>query len=238
MQRSEKLTVAVADLLWPADLVPYKVAFYLQAHVGGSESPLTRVRKTYGLSAPRWIARLSFRGGYDGAPVFGDPEGFGPRLDSIIADLRGGEVKAVFHDFRRPSPLRPRSVDQAVTFAAAAKGATFIVLRGLSPGSIAASAGDYFGGDGRPHIVSIAATIAAGGIVTGAGSVMTGADGTAKIGINPPLSAAIANGAVLPALATGRFQLTSDDAGQNETEVGQPTEYTLDFVEDLLASPD
>ncbi|AOW22234.1 hypothetical protein AVM11_08795 [Sphingomonas melonis TY] len=221
------------DLLWPADLMPYKVAFYLQAHVGGSESPLTRVRKTYGLSAPRWVARLSFRGGYDGMPVFGDPEGFGPRLDAIIADLRGGEVKAVFHDFRRPRPLRPRSVVQAVTLDAAAKGATFVVLRGLAAGSVAASIGDYLGGDGRPHLVSIAATIAAGGVVTGAGSVMTLADGTAKVGINPPLSAPIAAGTPLPPLAAGRFQLTSDDAGQNETEVGQPTEYVLDFVEDL-----
>ncbi|WP_375292046.1 hypothetical protein [Sphingomonas melonis] len=221
------------DLLWPADLMPYKVAFYLQAHVGGSESPLTRVRKTYGLSAPRWVARLSFRGGYDGMPVLGDPEGFGPRLDAIIADLRGGEVKAVFHDFRRPRPLRPRSVVQAVTLDAAAKGATFVVLRGLAAGSVAASIGDYLGGDGRPHLVSIAATIAAGGVVTGAGSVMTLADGTAKVGINPPLSAPIAAGTPLPALAAGRFQLTSDDAGQNETEVGQPTEYALDFLEDL-----
>ncbi len=221
------------DLLWPADLLPYKVAFYLQAHVGGSESPLTRVRKTYGLSAPRWVARLSFRGGYDGAPVFGDPEGFGARLDGMIADLRGGQVKAVFHDFRRPGPLRPRSVMQAVTIDAAPPGASFIVLRGLAPGSVAASVGDYLGGDGRPHIVSIAATIAAGGIVTGSGSVMAGADGTAKVGINPPLSAAIVAGTLLPPLAPGRFQLTSDDAGQNETEVGQPTEYTLDFVEDL-----
>lgn len=221
------------DLIWPADLLPYKVAFYLQAHVGGSESPLTRVRKTYGLSAPRWVARLSFRGGYDGAPVFGDPEGFGARLDGMIADLRGGEVKAVFHDFRRSGPLRPRSVTQAITIGAAAQGATFVVLRGLAPGSVAASVGDYLGGDGRPHIVSIAATIAAGGIVAGAGSVMTGADGTAKVGINPPLSAAIVAGTPLPPLAAGRFQLISDDAGQNETEVGQPTEYTLDFVEDL-----
>lgn len=221
------------DLIWPTDLLPYKVAFYLQAHVGGSESPLTRVRKTYGLSAPRWVARLSFRGGYDGMPVFGDQGGFGPRLDAIIADLRGGEVKAVFHDFRRPAPLRPRRIVQAITLDAAAKGATVVVLRGLAPGSVAASIGDYLGGDGRPHIVSIAATIAAGGVVTGAGSVMTRADGTAKVGINPPLSAPIAAGTLLPALAVGRFQLTSDDAGQNETEVGQPTEYALDFVEDL-----
>lgn len=223
----------MVDLTWPADLMPYKVAFYLQAHVGGSESPQSRVKKTYELSAPRWVARLSFRAGYEGAPVLGDPDGFGARLDGLIADLRGGAVKAIFHDFRRPAPLRPRAVMAALTLDAAPRGATFVVLRGLSPGSVAASVGDYLGGDGRPHLVSIAATIAAGGIVSGAGSVMVPADGAARIGINPPLSSAIAAGTLLPSLASGRFQLVGDDAGQNETEVGQPTEYVLDFVEDL-----
>lgn len=223
----------MVDLPWPADLMPYKVAFYLQAHVGRSESPQSRVMKTYELSAPRWIARLSFRAGYAGAPLLGDPDGFGARLDGLIADLRGGANKAVFHDFRRPGPLQPRMVMSALTFDAAPRGARFVVVRGLRAGSVAASVGDYIGGDGRPHLVSAAATIAAGGVVSGAGSVLVTADGAARIGINPPLSSPIVAGTALPPYATGRFQLISDDAGENESEVGQPTEYVLDFVEDL-----
>lgn len=223
----------MVDLVWPVDLFPNKVAFYLQAHVGGSESPMSRVRKTYGLSAPRWVARLSFRAGYAGAPRTGDQEGFGPRLDSLIADLRGGEIKVAFHDFRRPSPLQPRSIRDTLVIDAANAGATFIVVRGFSPGSVAFSVGDYVGGDGRPHLVSLAATIAAGGITSGVGSIYADDTGAARVGVNPPLSKAIAAGTALPALALGRFQLVGDDAGQNETEVGQPTDITLDFVEDL-----
>ena len=223
----------MVDLAWPADLMPYKVAFYLQAHVGGSESPQSRVKKTYELSAPRWVSRLSFRAGYEGAPIIGDPDGFGARLDGLIADLRGGAVKAVFHDFRRPFPLRGRAIVATPNFDAAPRGATYVVVRGLQPGSVAASVGDYLGGDDRPHLVSIAATIAAGGIVNGAGSVYVSPDGAGRIGINPPLSREIVAGTPLPAFATGRFQLVGDDAGQNETEVGKPTEYVLDFVEDL-----
>lgn len=224
----------MADIAWPADLMPYRVMFYLQPHVGGSESPLTRVRKVYGLSAPRWVARLTFRGGYGGAPLLRDPAGFGPRLDSLIADLQGGLNKAVFHDFRRPRPLQPQSRRAALTVRQAAAGATSIVVDGFAPRGLAFSLGDYVGGDGRPHIVSAAATIAAAGVVGGAGTIYADASGAAIVGINPPLSAAIAAGTVLTWPVTGRFTLTSEDAGQNETDVGEATEYTLDFSEELL----
>jgi hypothetical protein len=73
--------------------------FYLQPHVGGQESPLTRTRKTYGLSAPRWVARLTFRAGHgydDGGmsdrfgPRADDAMFFAARLDALIAQLKGG----------------------------------------------------------------------------------------------------------------------------------------------------
>lgn len=223
----------MADILWPDDLAPYKVQFYLQPHVGGQESPLTRTRKVYGLSAPRWLARLTFRGGYDGIPIFGDADGFGPRLDSLIADLEGGLNKAVIYDFRRPRPLRPLPLIAPLTYAAAGIGSTIVAVAGFSPNAKAFSVGDYLGGDGRPHIVSLANTTAGGGIVTGAGAIMADGAGVAIVGIRPPLSAAITAGTPLAWPATGRFELTSEDAGANETEVGRMTEYTLDFTEDL-----
>ena len=223
----------MADIAWPSDLTPCRVMFYLQPHIGGQESPFTRTRKVYGLSAPRWIARLTFRGGYAGAPLTGDAAAYGPRLDSLIADLQGGLNKAVFHDFRRPYPLQPQQIASGLTIDAAAAGASFIVMRGFAPRGRAFSAGDYVGGDGRPHIVSLAATLAAGGTVSGAGTVLADAAGAAIIGINPPLSQRINGGAVPRWPVTGRFELTGEDAGQNDTAVGEATEYTLDFIEDL-----
>lgn len=223
----------MADILWPADLVPYRVMFYLQPHVGGQESPFTRTRKVYGLSAPRWIARLTFRGGYAGAPLLGDQAGYGARLDGLIADLQGGLNKALFHDFRRPRPLQAQHVAGGLTIDAAAAGATAIMIRGFAPRGRAFSVGDYVPGDGRPHIVSVAATIAAGGIVSGAGTILADADGVAVVGINPPLSKAIAAGTIPQWPVRGRFELTTDDAGQNETTVGEASEYVLDFREAL-----
>lgn len=218
----------MADLPWPADLLPYKVMFYLQPHVGGTESPFSRTKKTYGLSAPRWIARFTFRGGYGAAPRIGDQEGFGPRLDAMIADLEGGLNNALLWDCRRPRPLHPQARRAPLTYRAADVGATDLVVDGFSPGAIAFSIGDYVGGDGRPHLVR------GGAAVRGGGSIMADANGTATISVRPPLSAAIAAGTPLAWPVTGRFKLTSEDGGQNETEVGQPTEYTLDFAEDLL----
>lgn len=224
----------MVDIPWPKDLFPYKVMFYLQPHVGGSESPLTRVRKVYGLSAPRWVARLSFRSGVDGAPRFSDQNGFGPRLDALIADLEGGLNLAVFHDFRRPRPLQPIAAMRTLVSTGAARGSTSMVVEGFAPYSIAMSVSDYVhGGDGRPHMVSAAATIAAGGGINGAGTIMADASGSARIGFKPPLAQAMPAGTPLAWPVTGRFQLVSEDAGQNESEVGADVEHALDFVEDL-----
>ena len=90
------------DFQWPADLSPFRVSFYLQPHVGGTESPLTRTRKTYGLSAPRWVCKMAFRGGWDGVAGY---EAYGPRLDAFIAQMEGGLNRVALWDFWRPYPL-------------------------------------------------------------------------------------------------------------------------------------
>lgn len=218
----------MADFEWPADLIPYKTMFYLQPHVGGSESPITRTRKVYGLSAPRWIARLTFRAGYDGAPRRGDQLGFGPRLDALIAQLEGGLNRVALYDFRRRRPLQGGAWGTNPTIDAAEAGATAVTVRGLYPSSMSFSVGDYIGGDGRPHL------IVGGDIASGAGSIMVNAEGAATVRFLPPLSAPIAASTPLPRMpVTGMFRLVSEDAGQNEAEVGRPVEYVLDFVEDL-----
>lgn len=208
--------------------------FYLQPHVGGTESPITRTRKTYGLSAPRWITRMSFRGGYDGVPHLHEPGGFGPRLDSLIADLEGGLNIAVFHDWRRPRPSQKIAATGPILSTGAAAGASSMILTGFAPRSVAMSVGDYIGGDGRPHIVSAAKTVQFGGQILGAGSLMADPAGAVLVGFRPPLRSAIPAGTPMTWPVTGRFQLVGDDAGQNESTIGQLTEYTLDFVEELL----
>lgn len=204
-------------IAWPDDLVPFRVAFYLQAHRGGTESPFSRVGKYYGLSAPRWIAKFTFR-------AEEAPDGFAPRLDSMLDDIAGvGQV--TLWDFRRPGPQRMRVLGPggSITHAAVAKGATSMTLQGFWPGSVAFSTGDYVGGDGRPHRIK--------------STVYADASGNAAIDFKPPLRSAIVAGtAAIVSRVRGTFRLASDgadDAGMNETEIGQPTEYTLTFVEDL-----
>lgn len=224
------------EILWPEGLSPYKVMFYLQPHVGGQESPLTRTRKIYGLSAPRWIARLSFRAGhgYDDTGLlnrFGPREDdamfFAARLDALIAELEGGLTAVRFHDFRRPRPQSYLTQYSPCTVDAAAAGATSITIN-LPPDRVGPSIGDYIGGDGRPHIVT-AVTPKLGSMMSKAGT-----DGKVTLTFKPPLSAAIVqDAALIVEKVTAPFQLTSEDAGQNDGEVGQPIDYLLEFTEKL-----
>lgn len=234
----------MADMDWPAGLAPYRVMFYLQPHIGGSESPLTRVRKVYGLSSPRWIARMSFRAGYDGETGIG---AWGGQLDALIAEMEGGLNRVRLWDFRRPYPVGLRRYyrqfagmrypfagceeftlgerfvipsEAEPTNEPAPAGATTMTFVGFVPGERAFQAGDYIGGDGRVHIVSLA-----GGTAD--------ADGRVTVAFKPPLQASVAAGAAVTMQPTSLFRLTSEDAGQNETDVGEATEYTLDFAEDL-----
>jgi len=211
----------MADIEWPEDIVPFKVAYYLQPHVGGSESPFNRQRKVYELSAPRWLCRLTFRGGYDGPNA---AAAMGAYLDTFIVQLRGGANRVPIHDFRRPTWRRSKHGRPVIGAAglgneAALAGATSIVVTGYAPHSYAYGRGDYIGGDGRAHLVRADAW----------------ADdlGKATVSFDPPLAADVASGAAVFEEVTSMFTLIGDDAGLNETEVGDATTYTLDFMEDL-----
>ena len=233
----------MTDLTWPGGLYPYRAAFYLQPHVGGAESPLTRTRKTYGLSAPRWVCQLTFRGGYNG---YDGIRAFGPILDSFIVQMAGGVNRVALWDFRRPYPVGlSRYYSQFAgglyTFGlgetfelgekfyvpsevepdneAADAGAKQMWFTGFQPGERAFNVGDYFGGDGRVHIIHN-------------NSVADG-DGRAFIFFDPPLHQAIPAGRAVTVQPTSIFRLSGEDAGENSTEVGGLSEYTLDFIEDL-----
>lgn len=209
----------MADLEWPDDLVPFAMSFYLQPHTGGSESPFSRVSKIYGLSAPRWVCRMAFRGG-DSALRWGrrGAAAYGQRLDALIARLKGRQNRIAIYDFRRDRMTAKRWAHNAGNEAALA-GATQLTVTGLVPGTAGILAGDYLGGDGRPHIVLDDAIV--------------GLDGKAVATFEPPLAADVGADAAIFGNPTGMFRLVSDDAGANFTEIGSATMIELDFVEDL-----
>jgi hypothetical protein len=210
----------VTEYTWPDDLAPYAVSFYLQPHTGGSESPFSRKTKVYGLSAPRWICSLSFRGGYWGTR---DLEAVGPNLDALLAKLKGRENRITIFDFRRSEPRSPQWTAGVGNLAAAA-GSTSLTITGLQPG-VKIYAGDYLGGDGRPHIFTAADFSAV--------AATADSSGRATVTFEPPLATAIAAGAAIFTQARGLFRLSSDDAGLNGVAVGEAQMMTLVFAEDL-----
>ncbi len=236
----------MADIEWPQDLVPYRAAFYLRPHVGGVESPLTRTRKTYLLSKPVWVCRLSFRGGFNGAS---GRRALGGRMDSLIVQMQGGFNRVLLWDFRRPYPVGLRRyysqfAGETYTFSggrtfrlgerffipaeaepvneAAVAGATSIVFGGFLPGERTFQTGDYFGGDGRGHIIHTC--------------TVADEDGRCTLTFDPPLETALGVGDAVTMQPTTPFKLSTDsaeDAGANDSEVDSAVEYSLDFVEDL-----
>lgn len=205
----------MTDYVWPDDLVPYAMSFWLQPHTGGSESPFNRVSKVYGLSAPRWVCSMSFRGGYWGSRGL---EAIGPRLDAMLAKLKGRQNRVELYDFRRPkwrSRLWPPTIG---TGAGAIIGNTQMGIYAAPPG-VKIYAGDYIGGDGRPHIILDDTTVAP--------------DGTATVTFEPPLRSNVAIDGGIYSKVTGMFRLISDDVGANGVQVGEAMNMTLEFVEDL-----
>lgn len=210
----------MTDYVWPDDLVPSAQSFYLQPHTGGSESPFDRSTKVYGLSAPRWMCSMSFRGGYWGTK---EQEAYGPRLDALLAAAKGRQNRFWIYDFRRWRP-RASTWPRAVSNLAAAANATTLTITGLPPGT-KVYAGDYFSGDGRPHIFTAADF--------GAVAATANSSGQAVVTFEPPLKTAISAGAAIFRQASGIFRLTDDDAGQNGVSVGEGINMNLAFVEDL-----
>lgn len=208
----------MADYYWPDEgLTPFEGEMWLQPHTGRSQSPLTNAQRTYALAQPLWRARWQVRGGYDGTDGL---SAVGPAMDALLARLAGGQNRVGFWDFRRPE-LRGLDTTE-VGNDVASQGDTTITLTGLEPGGTVL-AGDYIGGDGRPHIITEDAT------VDGSGEAM--------VSFTPALNADILEDSVVVGKPRGWFRLTADDAGRNPTQVGGPSVYTLDFIEDPLFAP-
>lgn len=207
----------MADYYWPDELIPFEGEMWLQPHTGRSQSPLTNAQRTYALSQPLWRARWQFRGGYNGTI---GAEALGPVMDALLARLAGGQNRCGFWDFRRDA-MRGLNV-VGVGNDAASKGDTTITLKGLTPGETVL-AGDYVGGEGRPHIIIEDAEVEL--------------DGTAVVAFKPALNADLLENTVVVGRPLGWFRLTSDEAGRNPVQVGDVVAYNLDFIEDPLFAP-
>jgi hypothetical protein len=207
----------MADYLWPSGLAPRAVSYYLQPHTGGTASPFSRVTKTYELSAPLWVCRMSFFGGYNGKSGV---QAFGAVLDALFARLRGRANRIGVYDFRRPT-MRDANTSAAGNLAASA-GSFSMTITGLDPGA-SLLAGDYIGGDGRPHIL-VADAVADG-------------SGQATVFFEPALRAAVGANAAVFGNPVGWFRLQSEDTGANPVQVGEGVSYDLDLLEDPLNAP-
>ena len=232
------------DFMWPSDLNPSTVSFYLQAHVGGQESPITRTTKKYGLSRPRFVCKMTFKASWRGGV---GTMGRGGRLDALIAEMEGGLYSIGLWDFRRPFPAGLRRYYAQFagtrypfaggeTFALgerfvipgdaepvnepAAAGATAMTFTGFRAGELVFLAGDYVGGDGRTHLIL--------------GDAAADDSGRATIRFKPPLEVALAAGAARTMQPISPFQLTSDDAGDNQSSANGQASYSLEFHEKMI----
>lgn len=210
----------MTDFVWPEDLVPYGSSFRLEPHTGGHESPFSRTTKSYGLSAPRWTCTLSFRA-LRGSR-WGDRRVSASRLDAAISRFKGRQNRVAIYDFDYPEPRGGLAF--ATGNLAAVAGASAMTITGMPPG-LPIYAGDYIGGDGRPHLIgndSLDEKVA-----------ISDASGHATVSFEPPLASNVdLNGASFSKV-TAMFKLTSDDDGDNYNEAGQQLTYTLRFSEDL-----
>ena len=229
------------DVPFPANARPYRAMFYLQPYNSRSQSPWTRAVKTLSLSKPLWVARVTFRTGYDG---YEGADAWGGEMDAWIAEQEGGARTTELWDFRRPYPpglrryysqfagarysfVNGEEFNMGERFVvpaeseplneAAVRGATEMAFVGFLPNEPVFLPGDMIGGDGRPHII-LRPSVADG-------------NGRAIVRFIPPLDFDVPAGSAITVQPPGRYQLVSDDAGANETAVGESTEYTLDFVE-------
>ena len=207
----------MTDILWPADIGPFAVSFYSQPYSGGTESPFTRQTKTYGLAAPRWVAKLRVRGDDGLAGV----ANIGPRMDALLARLRGRQNRIALYDFRRPLPRGAAAGLPLSVSSLATKGSTSVQISGAPANSASFVEGDYLGFAGGLLVMVVAVANADGG-------------GHVTVTFEPPLKRDVAaNETVTTYAPCAWFKLTGDDAGDNDAEIGSPATYTLELVEDL-----
>lgn len=237
----------MTDYTWPDDLVPFQMTFYRQQHNVVHTSPYTRQQQVLGRSAPRLVAKMSFRGGANERA--GRMNSVGIRLEAFLEKVKGPQNRVLVYDFRLPNGRGViRNFDDyaatvpetffsdgtgfadgggfvvtpvgAPATSGGAVGGTSIVMSGLWPGTTPRKAGDWIGfGDNRAYRVTDDATV--------------DADGNAVIRFEPPLKSAVGPNSHVFTKVRAAFRLTTDDAGSNPTDVTGLGAYEIDLVEDL-----
>jgi len=236
----------MADYVWPDDLQPYAMSFYLQHHTTVFESPFTRQQQVLGRSASRWVARLSFRGGAGGQ--IRSQHNDGARIEALLAQIKGPQKTVSLYDFRRPerggeyatfddyAETIPETFfsdgtdfDDETGFIVTPTGAPSngmvsagsrsVTLTGYWPGTSPNKIGDYIGvGDGTPHIITS----------------VEPADSNGRLVVSFERPARVTYyGAVSFSKVPGTFRLVSDDASENPTDVDGMASYELEFIEAL-----
>lgn len=219
---------------WPQDIGPSSVSFFLEHNSVGLVSPLSRAQQVLVRQGARWVCRMQFA--RRDAPR-------AARIDAFLSQLDGmGEEVSLF-DFRRPTPRGAAAIgatqsafsdatlfsdgtglldflSSPVVSAATSAGATLVPSSGWQASMTVLLAGDYIGIGGRLYMVLDDATANGSGVCT--------------LRIAPRLRVAAASGAEITFwYPTARFRLVDNAQGENGTEPGLFSSYSLSFVESL-----
>lgn len=224
----------MTSFAWPVSLRPSGASFFLEQNTMRMESPLSRASQVLFRPGARWVCRLDFsRRGNDLAG----------RLDALIDALDGSAGVIALFDWRRPVPRGAAGVaaststfTDSATFtdgsvftayasapvlsAAAVAGAELVHTTGWEISAAVLLAGDYVGIGGRLYRV--------------VQDVVSTGSGNAAVRLRPRLRADAASGARVEFIRpTSPFRLVANDAGENRTEPGPFSTYSLTFAEAL-----
>ncbi len=194
-------------LTWPLNLKPASQSFYIRTNTAQFRSPLTNQVQTLERDGALWVAKLSLTRGIMDTR----------RLEAFLASLQGPAGIVLLPDFRRLNPQGSLAGSPQLVSGSG----TSLVVHGFTP----SAAGVLKVGDliqtsaGRMHMV--------------VQDIDADENGYANVTIRPRLRDAITTGALITQNVRAQMQLTSDDAGSNDTDYRQQTRFQLEFTEVL-----
>lgn len=229
----------MSNAVWPSDLIPDSMEFYLEFNTVSMVSPFTRQERVLERAGARWTCSMQFS-------LVTQEEA--ARFDALLATLRGRVLPIEIFDFRRPEPNGPGlSAGEAAstvntTFT---DGTTFTDLTEFEPGS-----------SGPARTISVSQTgeviyttnwgasqdpvLKAGDYIEFADNCLhivledTASDlgGNAVLRVAPALLNEVAASTEIKTRpASGLFRLYDDMQGKNRTVAPVIGSYNIQFVE-------
>lgn len=230
----------MANIVWPSDLEPSAMEFYIEANTAAFASPFTRQERVLERPGSRWIVSMTF-----------DTQNAArtARIDALLASMKGRAMPVELFDFRRPTPAGSgRALDDLSTtiteytdgtrfadgtaFLEGISGQPRVGITSQTGDSILTTgwairetnvlkAGDYVEfGNNRLHMVTEDAT--------------TDFQGQVYLRIAPPVVSRneLIEGTLISIRpATGLFRLQDDRQGRNRTISPVIGSYSVNFVE-------